>query len=166
MDNKNHFSPSSFILWDDINISHFNYWEWLYIKMGRGMISGSTLPTAPCLTNTRADTWMNIYLRLHKKLHQNKKITQPTYYVITDEVRGRGYRWIKWTLNMSSYMPASEYNQDYDKYCVSARIDVHFPIPFTHNQHAGNRQVFYEDQNRISTLSSWPWPRSRCQFKP
>ena len=97
---------------------------------------------------------------------KQKKNTPSTYYVITDEVRGRGYRWIKWTLNMSSYMPASEYNQDYDKYCVSARIDVHFPIPFTHNQHAGNRQVFYEDQNRISTLSSWPWPRSRCQFKP
>ena len=37
-------------------------------------------------------------------------------------------------------MPASEYDQDDDKYCVSARIDVH-------------RRVFYEDQNRISTQS-------------
>ena len=63
-------------------------------------------------------------------------------------------------------MPASEYDQGDDKYCVSARIDVHFLVPFTYNQHAGNRQVFYEDENRISTLSSWPWPRSRSQFKP
>ena len=30
-------------------------------------------------------------------------------------------------------MPASEYDQDYDKYCVSARIDVHFLVPFTYN---------------------------------
>ena len=55
---------------------------------------------------------------------------------------------------MSSYMPASEYDQGDDKYCVSARIGVHFPVAFTHNQHAGNRQVFYENENRISTLSS------------
>ena len=48
---------------------------------------------------------------------------------------------------MSSYMPASEYDQGDDKYCVSARIDVHFLVPFTYNQHAGNRQVFYEDEN-------------------
>ena len=50
-------------------------------------------------------------------------------------------------------MPASEYDQGDDKYCVSARIGVHFPVAFTHNQHAGNRQVFYENENRISTQS-------------